>query len=86
MRGQFPDQGGMFSCIHPAKRITANHPLRRIRELVREDLYSAPKSNFRRGQSTAQCCVILLLFPYLAGIKNSRGLFHHRAAARRQCQ
>jgi hypothetical protein len=36
MRGRFQDQGGMFSYIHPEKRIPANHPLRKIRELVRE--------------------------------------------------
>ena len=39
MRGQFQDQGGMFSCIHPEKRITAKHPLRRIHKLVREVLF-----------------------------------------------
>ena len=38
MRGRFQDQGGMFSYIHPEKRIPANHPLRKIRELVREVL------------------------------------------------
>jgi transposase len=34
MRGRFQDQGGMFSYIHPEKRIPTNHPLRKIRELV----------------------------------------------------
>ena len=38
MRGRFQDQGRMFSYIQPEKRIPANHPLRRIRELVREVL------------------------------------------------
>ena len=38
MRGRFQDQGGMFSYIQPEKRIPAGHPLRRIRELVREIL------------------------------------------------
>src|SRR6266481_8099538 len=38
MRGRFPDQGGMFSYIQPEKRISANHPLRKVRELVREVL------------------------------------------------
>jgi transposase len=38
MRGRFEDQGGMFSYIRPEKRIPANHPLREIRELVREVL------------------------------------------------
>ena len=35
MRGRFQDQGGMFSYIHPEKRIPTDHPLRKIRELVR---------------------------------------------------
>ena len=35
MRGRFQDQVGMFSYIHPEKRIPTNHPLRKIRELVR---------------------------------------------------
>jgi len=38
MRGRSQDQGGMFSYIHPEKRIPAHHPLRKIRELVREVL------------------------------------------------
>ena len=38
MRGQFFDQGGMFSYIHPERRIPTNHPLREVRELVREVL------------------------------------------------
>ena len=27
MRGRFQDQGGMFSYIHPEKRIPTNHPI-----------------------------------------------------------
>jgi transposase len=38
MRGRFQDQGGLFSYIQPEKRIRTNHPLRRVRELVREVL------------------------------------------------
>ena len=38
MRGRFFDQGGMFSYIHPDRRIPADHPLREVRELVREVL------------------------------------------------
>ena len=38
MRGRFFDQGGMFSYIQPERRIPANHPLREVRELVREVL------------------------------------------------
>ena len=38
MRGRFEDQGGLFSYISPEKRVPANHPLRKIRELVRNVL------------------------------------------------
>ena len=35
MRGSFRDQGGLFSYVSPEQRVPANHPLRKIRELVR---------------------------------------------------
>ncbi len=38
MRGQFQDQGGLFSYISPEERIPEKHPLRKIRALVREVL------------------------------------------------
>jgi transposase len=38
MRGRFTDQGGLFSYIAPDKRVPANHPLRKVRELVRDVL------------------------------------------------
>jgi hypothetical protein len=38
MRGRFEDQGGLFSYISPEKRVPANHPLRKIRTLLREVL------------------------------------------------
>src|SRR6266567_501117 len=38
MRGAFMDQGGLFSYIAPEARVPANHPLRKIRELVRDVL------------------------------------------------
>jgi len=38
MRGAFRDQGGLFSYISPEERVPAHHPLRKIRELVREVL------------------------------------------------
>ena len=38
MRGTFADQGGLFSYISPEARVPANHPLRKIRELVRDVL------------------------------------------------
>ncbi|MET4359294.1 hypothetical protein ABIC08_009271 [Bradyrhizobium sp. RT9b] len=36
MRGRFTDQGGLFSYIAPDKRVPANHPLRKVRDLVRD--------------------------------------------------
>ena len=38
MRGQFDDQGGLFSYIDPEDRIPQKHPMRKIRALVREVL------------------------------------------------
>ena len=38
MRGGFLDQGGMFSYISPEARVPPNHPLRKVRELVRDVL------------------------------------------------
>jgi transposase len=38
MRGAFCDQGSMFSYIVPERRIPANHPLRAVRDLVRDVL------------------------------------------------
>ena len=38
MRGVFADQGGLFSYISPETRVPPNHPLRRIRVLVRDVL------------------------------------------------
>ena len=38
MRGRLVNQGGLFSYIAPEKRVPANHPLRKIRELVRDVL------------------------------------------------
>ena len=44
MRGRFADQGGLFSYITPDKRVPANHPLRKIRELVRDVLSDLNRS------------------------------------------
>ncbi len=38
MRGAFADQGGLFSYVSPEARVPPNHPLRKIRELVRDVL------------------------------------------------
>ena len=44
MRGAFEDQGRLFSYISPEARIPASHPLRKIRELVREVLGELSRS------------------------------------------
>jgi hypothetical protein len=38
MRGVFSDQGRLFSYILPEAGVPANHPLRKIRMLVRDVL------------------------------------------------
>ena len=38
MRGTFQDQSGLFSYIDPEDRIPKQHPLRKVRALVREVL------------------------------------------------
>lgn len=44
MRGRFVDQGGLFSYVSPDTRVPANHPLRKIRELVRDVLGELSRS------------------------------------------
>src|SRR5450631_924206 len=44
MRGAFEDQGGLFSYISPEARVPPNHPLRKIREFVREVLSELNRS------------------------------------------
>lgn len=44
MRGRFTDQGGLFSYIAPDKRVPANHPLRKVRDLVRDVLSDLNRS------------------------------------------
>ena len=47
MRGSYEDQGHMFSYMTMEERVPADHPLRKIRELVREVLASLDK-DFRK--------------------------------------
>ena len=44
MRGAFVDQGRLFSYISPEARVPSNHPLRRIRALVRDVLNELNRS------------------------------------------
>src|SRR5712691_317417 len=47
MRGAFLDQGKLFSYLSPETRVPASHPLRKIRELVRDALREL-NGSFRR--------------------------------------
>ncbi len=38
MCGRFRDQGKLFSYLSPESRVPAEHPLRRVRQLVRDAL------------------------------------------------
>jgi hypothetical protein len=53
MRGTFVDQGGLFSYIAPEARVPANHPLRKIRELVRDVLGELTRSLGRLTRAKA---------------------------------
>jgi transposase len=44
MRGAFVDQGRLFSYISPEARVPPNHPLRKVRELVRDVLGALNRS------------------------------------------
>ena len=44
MRGVFADQGRLFSYVSPETRVPANHPLRKVRELVRAVLGELSRS------------------------------------------
>jgi len=52
MRGRFEDQGGLFSYVSPEARVPANHPLRKIRALVRDVLgeLTATLGDFTRAK------------------------------------
>ena len=43
MRGEFRDQGGLFSYIDPESRIPADHPLRQVPGLVRRSRRIEPR-------------------------------------------
>jgi transposase len=44
MRGSFSDQGRLFSYVSPEARVPANHPLRKVRALVRDVLSELERS------------------------------------------
>ena len=80
MRGTFADQGGLFSYIAPEARVPANHPLRKIRELVRDVLGELTRSLGRlyasegRPSIPPEQLLSALLLQVFYGIRSERQL------------
>src|SRR5688572_22237788 len=80
MRGEFEDQGGLFSYIRPEERIPAGHPLRKVRELVREILkglnrsFSKLYSHEGRPSIPPEQLLSALLLQVFYGIRSERQL------------
>src|ERR1700680_4925897 len=80
MRGGFTDQGGLVSYISPEARVPADHPLRKIRQLVRDvlsemnrDLGKLYASEGRPSTPPEQLLSALLLQVFY-GIRSERQL------------
>ena len=80
MRGRFRDQGGLFSYLSPETRIPVGHPLRQVRELVREVLKELSRSLGRLYASEGRPSVppeqllSALLLQVFYGIRSERQL------------
>jgi transposase len=80
MRGRFADQGGLFSYIAPDKRVPTNHPLRKVRELVRDVLSDMNRSLGRlyasegRPSIPPEQLLSALLLQVFYGIRSERQL------------
>jgi transposase len=80
MRGGFRDQGAMFSYISPEDRIPAEHPLRQVRQLVREVLKELNRSFGRlyscegRPSIPPEQLLSALLLQVFYGIRSERQL------------
>ena len=80
MRGTFQDQGGLFSYLSPESRVPANHPLRKIRELVRDVLKDLSRSFARlyskegRPSVAPEQLLSALLIQVFYGIRSERQL------------
>jgi transposase len=80
MRGEFADQGGLFSYIDPEERIPANHPLRKIRQLVRDVLgelnadFEQAYSHEGRPSIPPEMLLSALLLQVFFGIRSERQL------------
>lgn len=80
MRGAFADRGGLFSYISPEARVPADHPLRKIRELVR-DVLSGMNRDFGklyasegRPSTPPEQLLSALLLQVFYGIRSERQL------------
>ena len=80
MRGAFVDQGGLFSYISAEARVPKSHPLRKIRELVREVLSELSGSLARlyasegRPSIPPEQLLSALLLQVFYGIRSERQL------------
>jgi transposase len=80
MRGEFQDQGGLFSYVDPESRIPAGHPLRQVRALVREVLKELSRSFSRlyspegRPSIPPEQLLSALLVQVLYGVRSERQL------------
>jgi transposase len=80
MRGVFSDQGRLFSYISPEARVPANHPLRKIRKLVRDVLGELNRSLSRlyasegRPSIPPEQLLSALLLQVFYGIRSERQL------------
>jgi transposase len=80
MRGVFSDQGWLFSYISPEGRVPANHPLRKIRKLVRDVLGELNRSLSRlyasegRPSIPPEQLLSALLLQVFYGIRSERQL------------
>jgi len=80
MRGTFQDQGRLFSYISPEARVPASHPLRKVRELVRDVLGELNRSLSRlyasegRPSIPPEQLLSALLLQVFYGIRSERQL------------
>jgi transposase len=80
MRGRFQDQGGLFSYVSPESRVPEGHPLRRIRQLVRDVLTELSASFGRlyaregRPSIPPEQLLSALLLQVFYGIRSERQL------------
>src|SRR5260370_25189336 len=80
MRGRFTDEGGLFSYIAADKRVPANHPLRKVRELVGDVLSDLNRSLGRlyasegRPSIPPEQLLSALLLQVFYGIRSERQL------------